>query len=51
MGIGNPHRLDIAHKQPAEIFLVFGGRAGRRRGIGLGVNHHVAQEAIQNGAE
>ncbi len=49
MGVGEPHRLQLARQQTAEILLLFGRGAGRGGGVGLGVDHHVAQEALGYG--
>ena len=49
MGVGEPHRLQLGGEQAAQIFLLFGGRAGRRRRIRLGVDHDVAQKALGHG--
>ena len=49
MGVGNPDRLQFGREQAAQVFLLFGGRAGRRGGVRLGVDDHVAQEALGHG--
>ena len=49
MGVGEAHRLQFGGEQAAQIFLLFGGRAGRGGRVGLGVDHHVAQEALGHG--
>ena len=49
MGVGNTHRLQLAREQAAEVFLLFGGRAGGRGRVRLGVDDHVAQKALGYG--
>ncbi len=46
MRIGESDRLQFARQQAAEIFLLLGGRAGRRGRIGLGVDDDIAQQAL-----
>ena len=46
MGVANPHRLQLAREQGAQGFLLFGGRAGGRGRVRLGVDDHVAQKAL-----
>ena len=49
MGVGEPHRLQLGGEQAAEILLLLGGGAGRRGRVRLGVDHHIAQEALGHG--
>src|SRR5580692_4855483 len=49
MGVAKPHRLQFAREQGAQDFLLFGGGAGRRGGVRLGVDDHVAQKALGYG--
>ena len=49
MGIGKAHRLQFGGEHAAEVLLLFGGRAGRRVRVRLGVDHDIAQEALGDG--
>ena len=49
MGVAKSHRLQLGCEQAAEVFLFFGGGAGRRGRVGLGVDHDVAQKALGHG--
>ncbi len=49
MGVAQTHRVEFGGEQPAQIFLLFGRRAGRGGGVRLGVDHHIAQKALGDG--
>jgi len=49
MGIGKPHLPKLACQKSAQIFLLFARGTGRGGGIGLGVDHHIAQKALGHG--
>ena len=49
VGVSEPHRLQLVRQQAAQILLLFGGGAGRGGGVGLGVDHHIAQKALGHG--
>ena len=49
MGVANPHGKQFGSEQAAQVFLLLGGRAGRRFRIGLGVDHDIAQETLGHG--
>ena len=46
MRVGETHRQQFADQQTAEVFLFFGGRAGRRGRVRLGVDDDVAEKAL-----
>jgi len=49
MGVGDSHLPQFASEQAAQVFLLFGGRAGRRGRVRLGVDDHIAQKALGHG--
>ena len=49
MGVGNAEVAQFLREQTAQVFLLFGGRRGRRFRVGLRVDAHIAQEAFENG--
>jgi hypothetical protein len=49
MGVTDSHRLQLCGEQAAEVFLLFGGRAGGGGRVRLGVDHHIAQKALGHG--
>src|SRR3979490_441569 len=46
MGVADSHRLQLVREQAAQVFLFFGGWAGRRSRVRLGVDDHIAQKAL-----
>ena len=46
MGVADSHRLQFSREQAAQVFLLFGGWAGRRGRVRLGVDDHIAQKAL-----
>ena len=49
MGVAKADRLQFRREQAAQILLLVGGWAGWRGRVGLGVDDHVAQEALGHG--
>ena len=49
MGVADSHLLKLTGEQAAEVLLFLGRWTGRRCGVGLGIDHHVAQKALGHG--
>src|SRR5258705_11010482 len=49
MGVADSHCLQLGCEQAAQVFLLLSGGAGLRRRVRLGVDHHIAQEALGHG--
>src|SRR5690606_26002496 len=48
VSVGQPDVLQLIHEEAAEVLLLLRGRLGRGVGVGLGVDHHVAEKAVKS---